>query len=288
MKQRGLHILTFDIEEWFHILDNASTKTEREWSRYDSRIHKNMDRIFELLAKHNQKATFFCLGWVAEKYPEVIRKIDELGFEIGSHSHMHQLVYEQSPDEFKSDLERSIKHIEDVIGKKVVSYRSPGFSITEQCTWAFDTMAEMGIEVDCSIFPAARAHGGMRSVSIHEPFLLRRNGHAIQEFPINTVNFAGKRLIYSGGGYFRVLPYPVIKRLVRSSKYVMTYFHPRDFDASQPKIEGLSAKRKLKSYIGLKGATRKLENLLTDFSFTDLATAREVVKWDEASQFELP
>ena len=138
-----MKILTFDIEEWFHILDNDSTKTVKEWSNYEIRIHSNMDRIFDFLAQSNQKATFFVVGWIAEKYPGVVKRIDEYGYEIGSHTHMHQLMYEQKRKEVQEDLQRSINIIESITGKKVNMFRAPGFSITENNKWVFDILAEM-------------------------------------------------------------------------------------------------------------------------------------------------
>ncbi|MDP3443870.1 MAG: polysaccharide deacetylase family protein, partial [Ignavibacteria bacterium] len=158
-----MNILTFDIEEWFHLLDNESTKTIHEWKNYEVRIHENMERIFAILEKTNSKATFFCLGWIAETYPEVIKEIVARGYEIGTHTSMHQLIYEQTPKEFSIDLEHSVKTLEDLTGQKVKYFRAPGFSITENEKWAFEILVEQGIEVDSSIFPAARAHGGFPS-----------------------------------------------------------------------------------------------------------------------------
>ena len=143
-----MNILTFDVEDWFHILDNESTKNEKQWSQLESRIHQNMDKIFALLEKHDQKATFFTLGWVARKYPEIIRKIDGLGHDIANHSDMHQLAYEFNREEFRQDLECSIKSIEDVVGKKVKAYRAPGFSVMHQNKWVFDELIKNGIEMD--------------------------------------------------------------------------------------------------------------------------------------------
>jgi len=282
-----LNILTFDIEEWFHILDNDSTKTESEWSNYESRIHRNMDRIFSMLDESDQKATFFCLGWIADRYPEVIRKIDSLGYEVASHSHMHQLVYEQKPADYRRDLERSIKSIEDITGKKVISYRSPGFSLTEKCTWAFDILAELGIETDCSVFPAPRAHGGFASIDIQEPFLLKKNGYTLQEFPMSTFNYSGVKLAFSGGGYFRLLPYTLIRKMMKKEPYVMTYFHPRDFDKGQPKIKELSLFRQFKSYYGLARSSGKLQKMLKEFKFTDLNEARKTIDWKQTKVVSL-
>ena len=180
-----MNILTFDIEEWFHILDNDSTKTETMWNSYDARLQKNMDRIFSFLEEKQQTATFFVVGWIAEKYPEVIKKIDSLGFEIGSHTHMHQLMYEQNEDEVSEDLKRSIQTIEDITCKKVTSFRAPGFSITEKNQWAFEILCENGITHDCSIFPASRAHGGLPKYKKAMPSKLLVNGKEIKETNID-------------------------------------------------------------------------------------------------------
>ncbi|RAK00073.1 polysaccharide deacetylase family protein (PEP-CTERM system associated) [Larkinella arboricola] len=274
-----MNILTFDIEEWFHLLDNPSTKSEQDWGRYESRIHHNMDRIFQLLDETNSRATFFCLGWVARKYPEVIRRIDEAGYEVATHSDLHQLAYEQSPTEYRADLERSIKSLQDVTGKKVRSYRAPGFSIKEQNRWVFPLLLELGVEIDCSMFPARRAHGGDSTFGIAEPCYIDVNGSLLKEFPINTVGMLGKDLIFSGGGYFRLFPLPVLQYFMQQSPYVMTYFHPRDFDPGQPMVPGLSRMRQFKSYYGLGGCWGKLKQLLLNYEFVDLVEAEKQINW---------
>lgn len=279
-----MNILTFDIEEWFHILDNDSTKTEAEWSGYEKRLDQNMERIFELLERKRQSATFFCLGWVAREFPHIIRRIHEQGYEIATHSDRHQLAYEQSREEFAEDLRRSIGSIEEITGEKVRAYRAPGFSLKEENKWVFEVLAENGIEIDCSVFPAARSHGGFASFGHAEPAIVDINGIRLKEFPINLYEFAGRNMIFSGGGYFRLLPYWMIKYMMKRSDYVMTYFHPRDFDAEQPMIEELSAVRKFKSYYGLGSTFGKLEKLISDFEFIDLNEAASRVEWDQAKR----
>ena len=276
-----MNILTFDIEEWFHILDNASTRTETEWNRYESRIHANMDRIFQLLDETDSRATFFCLGWVADKHPDVIKRIDAAGYEVATHSYAHQLAYDQTPAEFTQDLQRSIKSLQDITGKSVRSYRAPGFSIKFLNRWVFPILLENGIEVDCSVFSARRSHGGDAAFGITAPSLINIDGTLLKEFPINTVSVAGQDVIFSGGGYFRLFPYPMIHRFTKRSSYVMTYFHPRDFDAGQPVIEDLSLSRRFKSYYGLKGCWPKLHRLLKNFEFIDLAEAERRVDWQQ-------
>ncbi len=276
-----MNILTFDIEDWFHILDNDSTKTVKEWEKYESRIHRNMERILCILETHQVKATFFCVGWIAETYPEVVRNIVAKGYEVGTHTRMHQLVYEQTRETFSRDIEFSIKTLEDVTGQKVKYFRAPGFSIREDNKWAFEVLAENGIEVDCSIFPAPRAHGGFPSYTEAVPSLLKYNGIELKELPVSYINILKKPIVYSGGGYFRLFPYSMIKRWTAQSDYVMTYLHPRDFDASQPIIQELSLFRKFKSYVGLKGAEKKLNQWLTDFQFIDIATTMEMIDWEK-------
>jgi len=282
-----MNILTFDIEEWFHILDNEPTKTNKEWSNFESRIHTNMQKIFNIIEKSNSSATFLVVGWIAEKYPEIIKEIVIRGYEIGSHTHLHQLVYEQDRKTFKNDVEKSIKYLEDSSGKKVTCFRAPGFSITEKNKWAFEILFELGITKDLSVFPAGRAHGGFPSYSIPKPSILKYNGLKLKEFPINTHSIFGKPIIFSGGGYFRLFPYNFIKSCTNNSEYVMTYFHPRDFDYEQPLVPGLSISRYLKSYVGLKNCQFKLEKWLKDFKFMDLNSADKIINWDKVPIVEL-
>lgn len=282
-----MKILTFDIEEWFHILDNDATKSEKDWVKYESRIHQNMDRIYEVLDNVNAKASFFVLGWIAEKYPELIREICDRGYEIGSHTTLHQLVYEQDREGFYQDVDRSIKTLEDISGKKVRMFRAPGFSITEQNKWAFEVLHELGIEIDSSVFPAGRAHGGLPEYGVAKPSILRYNGIQLKEFPINTYSLFNKPVIFSGGGYFRLFPYKYIKRWTEKSNYVMSYLHPRDFDPGQPMIDGLSIQRKFKSYVGLKTAHKKLNSWLSDFEFIDISTANDRVNWEQTKIIQL-
>ncbi|WP_419213950.1 polysaccharide deacetylase family protein [Maribacter sp. X9] len=276
-----MNILTFDIEEWFHLLDNPSTKTEKEWGNYETRIHENMDTIFEILDDSNASATFFVVGWIAERYPEVVRKIARRGYQIGSHTHMHQLAHEQDRTTFYNDVEKSIKTIEDCIGKKVEMFRAPGFSISEDNKWAFEVLHELGITTDSSVFPINHAHGGLKGYRNVEPSILKYNGITLKEFPINVHSVMGRPMVFSGGGYFRLLPYNLIKRATTKSDYVMGYFHPRDFDYDQPLIKELSPIRRFKSYVGLKSCRPKLEKWLDDFDFIDLSTASKQIKWDQ-------
>lgn len=277
-----MNILTFDIEDWYHILANDSTKSISNWSNFETRIHMNMDKIFEILDESNHKATFFILGWIAHKHPEIVKKIHKYGHEIATHSYSHQLVFEQNKDSFRLDIEKSIKLLQDLTGEMIVSFRAPGFSITEKTKWAFEVLYELGITHDCSIFPTKRAHGGYKDYPFCAPSKIIYEGATIKEFPINKTQTLFKDVVFSGGGYFRILPYNFIKKQSEKSTYIMSYFHPRDFDSDQPIIKNLSPLRKFKSYVGIKGCLKKTKTWLNDFNFIDLRTASNLIDWEKA------
>jgi len=280
-------ILTFDIEEWFHILDNPETQSTQSWLKYETRLRQSVDTILHLLDETSQKATFFCLGWVGEKHPDVIRKIDASGYEIASHSYAHQLAYNQTREEFREDLHKSLSILQDITGKPIDTYRAPGFSITDRNLWVFEELIQQGIKVDCSLFPANRAHGGLSSFGEAVPTIGDYDGHDIKLFPINTKSILGKKVIYSGGGYFRLMPEAILQKWFQQDDYVMTYFHPRDFDPDQPMVPGLSAARKFKSYVGIRKAQTKLRRLLEANSFVDVREARRSVDWRAAPRVSL-
>ena len=282
-----MKILTFDIEDWFHILDYKETQAVSSWKNFPSRIHKNMDIIHDVLKGRNQKATFFILAWVAEKYPEIVKKISKMGYEIGTHTYSHQLVYNQTKKEFFNDVERSVKVIEDISGKKVKCFRAPGFSITNKNLWAFEIIKDLGIEYDSSIFSASRAHGGLKDFEIDRPCILKYSGISIKEFPINTQKIFKKRFVFSGGGYFRVFPYFLINYWSKNSDYLMTYFHPRDFDPNQPILKNLTHLRKFKSYVGLKNCRSKLEKLLDSYKFSDIKNATNKIDWHSVPKYNI-
>lgn len=277
-----MNILTYDVEEWFHLLDFDATRTEAEWSKYEVRIHDNVERVFRILEDANTKATFFIIGWVAKTYPDLIREIAKK-YQIGCHTMHHQLVWQQTPTEFRADVEAGVKMLEDITGKKVECFRAPGFSIRESEGWAYEILADLGIKYDCSVFPAIHAHGGLPSYPKAAPGIIEYNGVKMKEFPVGFKTIAGKHIIFSGGGYFRLCPYPLIKKWSEeSSDYLMAYIHPRDLDAGQPMLEGLPLTRKFKSYVGLGGAEKKLRKWLTDFEFVDVETAAGMTDWSSA------
>jgi polysaccharide deacetylase family protein (PEP-CTERM system associated) len=280
-----MNILTFDIEDWYNC-DFISQ--DFDWDKYEVRLYDGIERILSLLDEKKLKGTFFCLGWVAEKHPDVIKRIHQEGHHVGCHSYQHELSFRFDQKGFRNDTERSKKLLEDLIGKDVNAFRAPGFSITESNTWSLDILAELGFKYDCSLFPAEHDYGGFPSFGKSEPVLLSlANGMELKEFPINFHEFAGKKLVYSGGGFFRLFPYFIIKNWAEQSDYVMTYFHTRDFDPGQPMIKSLPLMRKFKSYVGLKQAFPKFQKMLIDFDFVDLETADSMIDWTEVRKIEL-
>ena len=270
-----MNILTFDIEEWFHLLDNDSTRSEEQWKGFEV-------RIYEIMEEAETKATFFVIGWIAKTYPDIVRQIASK-YQVGSHTMNHQLVWQQSREAFKEDVSSSIKLLEDITGQKVEAFRAPGFSIRESEGWAFEILHELGIRMDSSVFPAHHAHGGMPSYTSAIPSWVEYNGIRMKEFPIVYRKILGKHIVFSGGGYFRLIPYCLLRKWTREClEYLLGYIHPRDLDAEQPMIEDLNYIRRFKSYYGLHGAEEKLKRWLMDYDFMDLRSADGLIDWETA------
>ncbi len=282
-----MNILTFDIEDWFHIIQKYPDNILERWSNYEVRIHNGMDRIFKILDENNVKATFFILGYIARKHPEVVKRIHDLGYEVAAHSDMHKAAYRQSKKEFKEDLENCINSLESITGEKVLSYRAPGFSIKKQNVWAFEILFELGIKYDASIFPAIREDGGFDDFSESTPSIVKYNDIQIKEFPMSINTIFGRKFTGTGGGYFRFFPYRLMRNMIKKSDYTMTYFHPRDFDPKQPMLDGLSLKRRFKSYYNLSKSYVKLKQMIHDFKFIDMREADSIINWEKAPVVDL-
>jgi polysaccharide deacetylase family protein (PEP-CTERM system associated) len=279
-----MNILTFDIEEWFHcdFISDPST-----WSVYETRIHQATDKILQLLNERQLKGTFFILGWVSEKYPDVVKRIHDQGHEIGCHSYYHDLVHRMNPRDFLKDTEKSLKITEDIIGEKLILYRAPGFSITENTPWAFEILNQLGIEIDCSVFPASHDYGGFPNFGESAPARIQYQGTELKEFPMNTHTLFNRNIVFSGGGFFRLFPYSLIHKWTKESSYVMSYFHPRDFDYGQPMLKQLPLMRKFKSYYGLKRSFPKLRSWLTDFETISVLDASRQIDWNKTKIISL-
>ena len=276
------HVLTIDLEEWFHLLDHDATRTEEDWKHFEVRMDDNAERLLRILDDTHTNATFFVIGWIARTYPDLVKRIAER-YQIGTHTENHQLVWQQTPEKFREDVHSSICRLEDITGQKVEVFRAPGFSIRPTESWAFEILAEEGIRIDSSIFPAKASHGGWPGFPSDSPVLLKGDGFEIKEFPMSLHNLAGHSFVFAGGGYFRLFPYPLIRRwTLERQDYSITYIHPRDLDAGQPLVPGLSLVRRFKSYYGLGTAEAKLRRYLKDFQFVDIRTADERIDWSSA------
>lgn len=219
-----MHILSFDIEEWY--LEMMDANRPDKFREFDM----HLDHILEMLEQSGSSATFFCLGKIAFDFPEVIRKIMAQGHEIGSHSDLHLWVNKMTEQEFREDTRRAVGALEDVTGTKIKSFRAPAFSIGESNKWAFEVLAENGIENDASIFPGVRDFGGFPNFKEQSPCVIKHNGILINEYPISMASLpiVGKEVAFSGGGYFRLFPYWFINSNMNRRDYTMSYFHIGD------------------------------------------------------------
>lgn len=281
-----MNILTFDIEDWYNC-DFISE--DFEWEKWEYRVDIALIPLLDELDKRKLKGTFFCLGWLAEKHPDIIKEINRRGHQIGCHSYQHELATRFTPEQFIEDTMKAKDLIESVIGKSIDSFRAPGFSITEENSWAVDKLVEMGFKYDCTVFPARHDYGGMPNYGKGVPAILRtKAGNMIKEFPINIHTVMGNHIVFTGGGFFRFFPYFMIRRWGRMSQdYMMTYFHPRDFDTGQPMVQGLPLKRKFKSYVGIKGNFKKWKKFLDDFEFVNLEEADKIINWKNVKIVDL-
>lgn len=273
-----MNILTFDIEEW--LIYEQYRKGEKE--SYLSILRNYLISILNLLDSENIKATFFCLGIIAREYPEIIKLIDNNGHDIGCHSDSHTNLVKHTPESFQQETYKAIDSLQQVTGKKVSMYRAPAFSITENTKWAFEVLVSLDILLDCSVFPGKRGYGGFKDLDVDKPFKIATPKGILKEFPINYYPMNRLKVFYSGGGYFRMIPYELSKSFFRGSGYNMCYFHIRDFDKYQKKVYSL---RYIKSYYGIKGAYRKFTKLIRDFNFVSLSQASEEINWSEAITF---
>jgi polysaccharide deacetylase family protein (PEP-CTERM system associated) len=262
-------ILSIDVEDWFHILDVASAPPLEAWNGLPSRVEGNFRRLLELLAGRSVKASCFFLGWVAERFPHLVKEAAAQGHEIASHGYAHRLVFSMTREEFTEDARRTRLLLEDLAGAAVAGYRSAGFSVTEDTAWFFDALLEAGYRYDSSVFPAPRGHGGMRN-GCRRPYLIG----PLAEFPITVADFLGRPMCFFGGGYLRLFPYSLIRRkaheVLRENRPVVFYLHPREIDPDHPRLE-MPPARRFKSYVNLATTERKLRSILAEFPLTTFA-----------------
>lgn len=290
-----MNILTFDIEEWF-LEKNCFGNRKEKYQAFDHYLNLILDN----LETQQKKATFFCVGGMAREFPEVVRRIAEKGHEIGCHSDQHVWLTKLSEKDLLSDTKIAIESLEQCIGKKVLSYRAPAFSIGNGNKWAFEVLANCGIERDASIFPATRDFGGFANFGQKVPSIVQYNGVEIKEFPICTTNIMGTEIAYSGGGYFRFFPLWFVTNKMRQADYSMTYFHINDIVPEQMMEKDIFEqyfkekatlfnryKRLIKSNLGNKKAFNKIMKLIDKFEFQDLATADATINWNQVPIIKL-
>jgi polysaccharide deacetylase family protein (PEP-CTERM system associated) len=267
------NILTVDVEDYFQVSAMEECITKDQWSSYAPRVMENTHKLLEIFSRFDVKATFFVLGWVAERFPGLVREISEQGHEVASHGPMHDRVSSLSPEDFRRGVLDTKNRLEEITGVHVIGYRAPSFSIGPQQDWAWEILADTGHRYSSSIYPGQLDHYGFpgaprTAFSVVSGELL--------EIPVSTLDVFGKRIPMGGGGYFRLFPYWVFSAGIRSLNAkeqipAMFYLHPWEIDVNQPRIKGLSAKTRFRHYHNLDKTERRLTQLLGDFKWGRVA-----------------
>jgi len=270
---------TIDVEDYYHVSALASAIPRDTWSDRDSRVTASTDRILAMLDEKRIKGTFFVLGWVADKVPQLVKRIASLGHEVACHGYSHELIYRQTPGVFAEETKRSKSLLEDLTGMPVIGYRAASFSITPRSRWALDTLIEQGFMYDSSIFPVRHDRYGMPGADRAPGYVHAPSGGRIAEFPMSTAAFGPVRVPVSGGGYFRLLPYWFTRSGLRSINErdgmpFTFYLHPWEIDVDQPKVD-VGFVSRFRHYTNLSKCEARLRRLLTDFNFT---TMRNVLR----------
>jgi len=268
--ERIRNAMTCDVEDYFQVSAFAPFIDRASWPSRECRVEANMDRILALFERHGVRATFFTLGWIAERYPQVVRRIVAGGHELASHGYGHLRASDQTRAEFASDIRSAKALLEDIGGQAVLGYRAPSFSIGRANLWALDELLEAGYRYSSSIYPIAHDHYGMPEAP---RFAFYPNGpEGLLEVPITTVQMLGRNLPAGGGGYFRLLPYALSRWMMAKvnrddRQPSLFYFHPWEIDTQQPRPEGLGAKARFRHYINIDRMERRIEALARDFAW---------------------
>lgn len=262
--------MTCDVEDYFQVSAFDTVVARERWTAMECRIERNVDRVLALLDEASVKATFFTLGWIAERYPQVVRRIAEQGHEVASHGYAHRRACEQDIDQFDQDIRSSKAVLEDLSGQPVLGYRAPSFSIGERNLWAFDRLAAAGYAYSSSIYPIVHDHYGMPAAP---RFAFRPHGDSgLLEVPVATVRMGGRKLPAGGGGYFRLLPYALSRWMLARINRVdgepaVFYFHPWELDPDQPRPAGTGLKTRFRHYVNLHRTEDRLRALARDFAW---------------------
>lgn len=265
-------IFTIDVEDWYHILDLPTTPEIAQWDSLPSRVERNFEKLLAIFEEGKAKATCFFIGWIAQKYPHLVREAARQGHEIASHGYHHRLAYAMTPQEFFEDAGRSKKVIEEICGQAVWGYRASGFSLTEDTPWFFDKLIEAGYRYDSSLFPATRGHGGLAN-GRYAPYRIESTDFV--EFPVSVERVLGTPICFFGGGYLRLFPYALVRkmtrRVLRQDRPAVFYVHPREIDLDSPRLP-MGLKRQFKSYVNISTTEPKIRKVLSDF---EMITFRE-------------
>ncbi|HXG02819.1 MAG TPA: XrtA system polysaccharide deacetylase [Candidatus Binatia bacterium] len=270
-----LNALTVDVEEYFQVEAFRGRVPERDWTHLPSRVAASTRRLLDLFDRHQVRATFFVVGWVARRHPDLVREIAARGHEVGCHSDAHRPIYALGPDGFRRDLRAARAALEDAAGTAVAGYRAPTCSVVRTTWWALDILVEEGFRYDSSVFPIHHDRYGIPDAP-RFPYRVRLDsGAEIVEFPMSTFRVAGQNLPFAGGGYFRLLPYPLVRRAIghlnrREERPAMVYVHPWEVDPEQPRLPAGPLTR-FRHYVNLDRTEAKLDRLLADFAFAPAA-----------------
>jgi polysaccharide deacetylase family protein (PEP-CTERM system associated) len=278
--------LSVDVEDYFQVWAFSGVIRRQDWDGYPSRVEAATRRALDLFDRRGAKATFFTLGWVAERAPSLIRDIATRGHEVASHGYDHAKVFDQSRDAFREDARVSKTILEDAAGARVTGYRAPGFSIDARTPWAHEVLADLGYEYSSSSHPIAHDHYGDPNAP-RTPYRPIPNSKFL-EAPVATAEIYGRRVSAAGGGWFRAAPYPLAKSLIERASSglegpVIFYFHPWEIDPDQPRIEDAPLKSRLRHYLNLKSMESKLDRLLQDFPWGRVDHALESAAWAKAA-----
>lgn len=268
-----VNAMSVDVEEYFQVSAFSAAIGEEDWQNCESRLELAMDRVLDLMERHNVRSTFFVLGWIAERHKSLIRRIADSGHEIASHGYKHVRATDQSENEFRDDVLKTRKLLEDIAGQKVTGYRAASFSFSKSNPWVHEALAECGYLYSSSIYPVHHDHYGIPDAP---RFTYRPSAdRGVIEFPMSTVRFFNHNFPCSGGGYFRLLPYSLSRWALRSvnerdKQPAIFYFHPWEVDADQPRMTGIGSKTKFRHYVNLGKMEGKLGKLFADFSWDRL------------------
>lgn len=285
--QNGLSV---DVEDWFQVGAFERTISRDDWPKLECRVETNCDAILQIFADAGVNATFFTLGWIAERYPELIKRIVAAGHELASHGYDHQRVFALTADQFSTDLKKTRAILEDLGGVAIRGYRAPSFSIDQRTPWAHPILAEQGYAYSSSVAPVAHDHYGWPASPRHvwRPV----EGSELIEWPVTTARFAGRTLAAGGGGFLRMLPYGftrwAVTRMNGEGHPAILYFHPWEIDPGQPRVADAPLRSKIRHYSGLANMADKLQHLLMDFEWTradELVPAQQqrAIGWAQAA-----